>query len=140
MTNHDRARLLESSDQPDYIANQLHHRVSGDVVWGVGLAVTALVRGDGVKAGIGESNELVAPRVPPFGEPMQQDNERTRTGLGDVHVNSVGLDLTVRDLNHDMQVNQLMAPAGAHCPGRAKLKPRLWPRPLTLSQRKRQFR
>ena len=120
MANHHRARLLESSDQSDHIANELCHRVSGYVVWCVGLAVASLIWGDGVEAGVGKSAKLVAPGVPPFGEPVEQDDERTSARLGNVHVDSVGFDLTVRDLIHDVQVNQLVAPAGARGPGRGR--------------------
>jgi hypothetical protein len=60
----------------------------------------------------------VAPRVPPFGETMEKDDERARAGLRNVHVNSVGIDLTMSDLCHDLQINQFAAPAGTQCPGR----------------------
>jgi hypothetical protein len=110
VANHDGARFLERGQQPDYVANQLHHSISGYVLRGFGLSVTALIRGDDVEAGIGECDELVAPRIPTFREAMEQDHERTLSGLGNVHLDAVGFDLAVRDFSHLCKVNQFRLP------------------------------
>ena len=87
----------ERVQERDHIAGQVQHRVLGDVGRRAGLAVAALVRRYRVVASGGEGGQLVTPRVPALRESVQQEHERAVAGLGDVHGQSAGLQLPVRD-------------------------------------------
>ena len=92
--------LAERGDQADDVADQVQLRVLVDGLGRSRLPVAALVGGDRVVAGLGQRRELVAPRVPGLGEAVAEHDEGTLAGLGDVHLDAVGLDGAVLDVGH----------------------------------------
>src|SRR5262245_24446690 len=97
----DHRRLFpECIHEADHVADQMKERVLIDLVGAVAFAVAAHVRCDDVKSGVTERRQLVAPRVPALGETVTENDERTRTLLGDSQANPVRLDHPVLNLAH----------------------------------------
>ncbi len=74
--------------------------VGGGIRGGVGAAVAAHVRRDGVEAGIAKGAELVTPGVPELGPAMAEDHGEAGAAFGDVHRNAICLDLAMGDFGH----------------------------------------
>jgi hypothetical protein len=55
----------------------------------IGSAVTAKIHGDSAVASIGEVDELLPPRPPERGKPVEQQDRRAVTEIGDVEPRSV---------------------------------------------------
>src|SRR5882672_8377162 len=90
----------ESVEHPDDIANQLALRVRLDWRGTFGLAVSALVGRNRVKARLRERLHLMAPRVPHLGKAMAQDDRKALAGLCDVHPDAIAFHETMLDLAH----------------------------------------
>ncbi len=102
MAGDDRGGGVEDIEEADDVADEMELRVLIDRLGGIGLPVAALVGRNDVVARVGQRADLVAPRVPALRKAVAQHDERPvcRTGFGDVHVDPVGVDETVRDLGH----------------------------------------
>jgi hypothetical protein len=92
----DRLLGAERIEQPDHVADQVEERVLVDRLRPVGPAVTAHVGGHGMEPRLGECRELMAPGIPGFGKAVAQEDERPRTGFGEVHADAIGLDGAMR--------------------------------------------
>jgi hypothetical protein len=80
------------------VAHEVQDRVPLDGLRRVAAAVPPLVRGNGVEARRRERDELVPPRVPALGEPVEQQHGRPGAGLGEVQADPFDLDVPVGDL------------------------------------------
>lgn len=100
MARNDRRLCAQCIEYADHIAHKMKQRVLVDCFRPVGLAVATHVRRNGVVAGFGQGFELMSPGIPGFGEAVAHQYKRSRSLLGDVHLNPVGLDRTVRHLRH----------------------------------------
>ena len=76
----DDRRLLdpERVEQSGEIADEVVDGVRLDRLRRVGLAVAALIRGDGAKAGLRQRPQLVAPRIPDLRKSMAQHHRESR--------------------------------------------------------------
>ncbi len=63
----------------------------------LGLAIPSQVRRDHAKAGVHERRDLVAPRPPHLGKPVQEDDEGALALLDVVHPNAVHVGVLVAD-------------------------------------------
>src|SRR6476469_2499762 len=109
-----RAGLAERLDEPADVAGEGPGVVAAG--WLVGVAVAAQVDGDRAVAGVGQRAELVAPRPPEAGEAVQEQDQRTLTGLGDVQADAVRVDVTV----HPGAVEPAGRRVGAHDGGQGR--------------------
>src|SRR4029434_9089738 len=87
-------------EEADHVARHVQERVLLDTLRPVGLAVAAHVGSHRPVARGGERRQLMAPRIPGFGETVTEEDERTRPLLGDVHADAVGLDGPVQAIGH----------------------------------------
>jgi hypothetical protein len=95
-----RLPLAQGIEEADHVAHQVQLGVALAPFGPVGPAIAALIGGHGVVAGLGQRDELVAPGVPGFGEAVEQDDERPRAALGDVHADAVSLDDAMLYVSH----------------------------------------
>ena len=100
MADDHRRQLAERVEQPHHVAHQVQERVLADVVGTVGAAITAHVGRDRVVAGLRQRLELVSPGIPGLGKAVAHHDHRSRSLLGDVHLDAVGLDRAVRRWCH----------------------------------------
>jgi hypothetical protein len=91
--DHDRAALAERGDQAGSVRRQRRQVVTARRL--VGRAVPAEVGRRGPEPGLGQADQLVAPEPPELRKAVQQQDERTGTGLGYVETAAVGADVTV---------------------------------------------
>ena len=91
----ERPLLPERVHQRDHVAGQVQDRVLVGGLRAAGAAVAALVGRDGVKACLGQRGELMPPRVPALGEPVQQHDQRALARLGHVHAQPARVHITV---------------------------------------------
>ena len=86
-------------EQADDVAHEMELRVLIDGRGHVGGAVAPLVGSEHVVPGLAQHLQLVAPRVPAFGEAVAEHDGRpvVGPGFGDVHANAVGVDVPVTD-------------------------------------------
>ena len=97
VADHDRVFLSERVEHPDEVADEMEDRVGVDPLRRLGPAVPAHVRRDGVVAGRGERDELVAPRVPALGEAVAEEDERAFARFREVHRKAADVELAVAD-------------------------------------------
>src|SRR5438093_1312432 len=76
------------------------HGVGLDCRRRLGVTVTALIRRDGAKPGVGQSMQLVAPGIPDLRKSVTQQYRKTAARLDDMHLDAVGVDLPVSELGH----------------------------------------
>ena len=72
----------------------------------VGPTIAAHVRGHCPKPGLGKSGELMTPRVPGFGKPMAEQDERPFALLCHMHVYSIGFDEPVMNGHGDLRMGK----------------------------------
>ncbi len=89
MADDDASFPAECLHQPDQVTGQVEQRVRMDVLGRIGLAVPALVGGDGVVAGGGQGVQLMPVGVPRLRKTVTEQDEGTLPRLGNVHADSV---------------------------------------------------
>jgi hypothetical protein len=90
-----RPALPKLMDECDEVADEVEYRIPVNAIRAVGGAVAALVRCDYVVSSSSERVYLVPPGVPRLRPAVQEQDRRTLTLLGDVHVDPVEPDVTV---------------------------------------------
>src|SRR5262249_16735493 len=81
-------------------AHEVEQRVLVDGFGAIGLAITAHIGGDSVKASPGEGRQLMPPRVPGLWEAVAEHDQRALALLGEVGANSVRLAEPMPDVAH----------------------------------------
>lgn len=84
-------RLAQGVEQPDHIADHVQKSVPLDRLGPVSPTEAAHVGRHRAEAGLRQSTELMAPRVPTLGKPVAQQHEGPGALLRDVHPDAVRL-------------------------------------------------
>src|SRR6516162_2101223 len=71
-----------------------------NIGWAISVAIAAHIRCHRAEARLTESAELVAPRIPGFGEAVTHEDQRSRAMLDTMHANTIGLDRAMSHLSH----------------------------------------
>ena len=98
----DKEHLVETEfvKKGDKVADDVEGGVTGGGGRGVGVTVPAEVGGDGSVAEGGESEELVAPRVPELWEAVEEEDWWALTNLCNVHADAVYFEVSVLNFLH----------------------------------------
>ena len=89
------ALLAERLDQRDHVADSVQDGVGGDVVRRAAAAEAAHVGRDRAEAGLGERDQLVAPRVPQLRPAMAHQHQRARAAFRHMQLDPVRRDHAV---------------------------------------------
>lgn len=71
MADHRCVVFAERIEHPDDVTDQVKQRICLDGFRPIGLTIPTLVGRDRAKARVGESSQLMAPRVPGFGQSVR---------------------------------------------------------------------
>ncbi len=92
--------LIESIQQLDDVANQMHNGVLFHGNRMVTLAIPALIHRYRSKPGLGKGRNLMAPRIPHLGKAVQEQNQRPSAGFGDMQADVTRLNKSMRNGGH----------------------------------------
>ena len=93
---HDGGRALaEGVHDAEIVVDVVQHPVRLDLEGRRRPPIPAHVDGYGPEAGRGDGGQLVAPRVPRFGEAVHQDHQRASTFLDQMDAGAAGVDQVV---------------------------------------------
>ena len=107
MAHHGRRLLAERAHHPEVVGDVGEHPVGVDGRRLRRAAVAPNVDGRGTVTGVGQGGQLVAPRVPRLGKPVEEQHEGAAALLDDVDPHAVGRhDLMARNV-HDGAVSPI---------------------------------
>src|ERR1700730_4745728 len=95
--------VLQTVRDANNVADKICHFVRLPIRWLAALVVAALIGEDDTKTGLGERRDLIAPAVPKFRKPMQENCQRAK-----------GRSRRNRMDCHIRQIKRKMLPLGDH--------------------------
>jgi hypothetical protein len=98
MTDHHCGLTAQRRDEADDVLDDLDLIVGLDGWRLVALAVAAHVRRHDVVTGARQRRKLVAPGIPGLRKPVQQQDQRSLAGFGDIEFDAVGANPSLPDV------------------------------------------
>src|SRR3954467_327860 len=96
MTDEVHRSAIKLCDERGYIRDEAIDPVVRDSNRSIGFVVAAQVRCNGSKSGVRQSSQLMTPRIPEFGEAMQQDDNFPLPCLGNAEIYRIDLNGAVK--------------------------------------------